>query len=193
MPPSPPAQESYSLENATQLLTRVDECIEELKRIAGVPPRLGFDGVWEWPYIGELNAERARLQTLDKELHEYLAASESEIDRLFRNRELIADHCARLHGRQAEDHYSEAEDQLNAEHREHVAMHSQIEQKIASAENALQDAVAPALPSSLPRPPVQQPCDPLLTSSPVTAPPHCLLPSGQTELDGLFEIDRLRM
>jgi len=192
MPPSSSAQESYSLENATRLLTQVDECIQELRRIAGVPPRLGFDGFWEWPYTGELNAERARLQTLDKELHEYLAAAESEIERLLRNRELIADHSAQLHGREAEDHYSKAENQLNAEHREHVAMHSRIEQKIASIESALQDAVAPALPSSLPRPPVQ-PCDPLLTSSPAMAPPFGLLPSGQAELDGLFEIDRLRM
>ena len=49
------------------------------------------------------------------------------------------------------------------------------------------------LPSSLPRPPVQQPCGPLLTSGPVMTPPHCHLPSGRAELDGLFEIDRLRM
>ncbi len=193
MPSSSSAQESYSLENATRLLTQVDECIQELRRIACAPPTVGFDGAWEWPYTGELNAERARLQTLDKELHEYLAAAESEIERLLRNRELIADHCTQLHGREAEDHYSEAEGQLNAEHREHVAMRSRIEQKIACAENALQDAVAPALPSSLPRPRVQQPCDSLLTSSPVLAPSHCRLPSGQAELDGLFEIDRLRM
>jgi len=186
-------QEPYSLDNATWLLTQVDECIRELKRIACLSPRVGLNGVWAWPHTAELDSTKGRLQAMDERLHEYLAAANSEIERLSRNRDVISDHSSRLHGEEAQDHYSQAEDELGVEYGEHVAMRSRIEQKIASAGDALQNAAAPALPCSPPKPQIPQLCDPPLTSSPMMAPPPYQRLSGTAELDGLFKIDRLRM
>ena len=135
---------SYNLGTARQLAELVDQHIQKLIDACAILPTEGQKESSECPCPEELYAkkeERAQeLRKLQQLLFEYRAAAEKEIQRLRDNRMTVAHDASQLDSADARGHYSKAEDDLETQYNDHVAMRTRLVQKINASKKALSDA-----------------------------------------------------
>jgi hypothetical protein len=187
-----PDHDVFSLESAEQALQHTDRCIDELRRALSILPRVDHDGYARFPISEELQATREtcrrELACQLRQLQQYFAGAEAEIQRLERDATVVDEGRMQLHGEEAKDWYCKAEDELEARRLEHVAMRDRLEQKIKAAEQVLTDALAGPCPPGRP----WHPPSPLYGPVPVPETSSLTMPHRSTvdqELDRLMEID----